>query len=131
MEMTQEVAFKKFTETNPDVKINKRKFDSLRPVQVRRITMSSRIVCCCTYCENVQLQVQTLKSVTRQNLSTSRDVLDSILCPKTGTYNLVACLKRQCENCGTKQLREELKTVPADKSVKGKNGKKTNFSFGC
>lgn len=49
MEMTQDAAYQKFKEENPTVKIKKRKFDTLKPIQERKTNISNRKVCCCTY----------------------------------------------------------------------------------
>ncbi|KAL4231797.1 hypothetical protein ACF0H5_009373 [Mactra antiquata] len=63
MEMTHEKAYKLLKSSHPDIKIGKRKFDSLRPIQVRRASISSMIVYCCTYCENIRLKVQAFNRV--------------------------------------------------------------------
>lgn len=91
--MTQEAAFKKFKEINPDMKIGQRKFDQLKPMHVRRMKISNRIVCCCTHCENIRLKVQTLNSFVREKDSqTSASITDSTLCDKNGPYHNAACV---------------------------------------
>ena len=106
MEMSQEEAFKKFKEENPAVKVSKRKFDSLKPAHVRRISTANRIVCCCTYCENIRLKVQTLNKLPNQNHRSTADILDETLCPKSDNFHQFKCINRECDSCGTQKLRE-------------------------
>jgi hypothetical protein len=105
IEVTPSEAFTKFQENNPDVKIGKTKFDSLKPHQVRKTNISNISVCCCIYCENVRHKLQIFNRVTEDQQSmTSPKLLYSTMCDKTGPYHAHKCIHRQCENCGTRLL---------------------------
>ena len=128
MEMTQNEAYEKFKAKNPGVKIGQRKFDSLRPQQVRKSKLANRIVCCCTYCENVRLKLQTLNKIIKDQPSVSTtNIVDSTLCDKVGLHHPHKCIQRQCDNCGTNQLREkyvDILQTEGNREVTWKEGQK-------
>lgn len=97
MEMTQNEAYCKFKEQNPNVKIGQRKFDLLKPAQVKQNKTSNRMVCCCTYCENVRLKTQALNQFTSKPYRSTTDILEATLCRKDGQFHNKECLHRQCE----------------------------------
>ena len=56
-------AFKQFKTENPEMKIGKSKFASLRPRHVLPVSDKDHNVCCCTYHENFEMVLNGIRKV--------------------------------------------------------------------
>ena len=83
-----------FKEENPDLKIGKSKFISLRPQNILPITDKNHNQCCCIYHENFSLLFQSLKKINNDILS-DREFLALCVCSKES----LKCHKRECKKC--------------------------------
>ena len=93
--------FKQSTKIN----VGRSKFHMLRPRNV--LTMDSHTFnsCLCEYCVNLELLLDALKSRSIK-LGTKFDAVNMTMCPKSGDYFNLECIKRKCDNCGVKKLQE-------------------------
>ncbi len=85
--VTQQEGLKAFHEKHPEIKIGQRKFDYLRPNQCQRMKSTHRIVCCCTYCENVVFKSKCFNKFMADNdhkdiIMNSRELLEATMCAK-------------------------------------------------
>ena len=77
--------------------------------------------CLCEQCENVRLKVSALDKRLQKDgceaytckLRDAKNTVNMTLCTKQegSSFHALACIKRQCKNCGEKILREHLKPV--------------------
>ena len=69
MELTLDKAYNIFKVENTDVKIKLSLFKSLRPKNVRLAAQAQRLVCCCTYHQNVEYLRKAIHRIMHLNAS--------------------------------------------------------------
>ena len=106
MTMTLEEAHKLYKTRNPSHKIGLTSFSKLKPVNVKKVSETSRRYCLCQICCNIALKVETLTTVKRA--AKERGMTEDIQIDKKSLSNVtfynyksepsVKCLTRNCEN---------------------------------
>ena len=72
-------AYNLFKKENEHIKIGKSKFFQLRPPNVFSVTDKDHIKCCCIYCENYKLLIQSIQN-TLPKLPSYKDTISSAIC---------------------------------------------------
>jgi hypothetical protein len=111
MTMTIEEAHKLYKTRNLSYKIGLTSFSKLKPVNVKKVSETSRRSRLCQICCNIVLKVEVLTTVKRA--AKERGIPEDIQIDKSLSnvtfYNYksepsVKCLTRNCENCGNEGL---------------------------
>ncbi|GFR80390.1 (S)-beta-bisabolene synthase [Elysia marginata] len=86
-------AYQQFKKENPDVKIGKSLFASLRPSHILPVSDKDHNVCCCKYHENLELLGQGLKTLIPA-LPDTKTLLNMTVCdPDNVEFNLGDCAR--------------------------------------
>ncbi|XP_052806603.1 uncharacterized protein LOC128235851 [Mya arenaria] len=119
MTMTLEEAHKLYKTRNPNHKIGLTSFSKLKPVNVKKVSETSRRSCLCQTCCNVALKVEaltTLKRVVKETDMTEdikidkKSLSDATFCSYEQEPSL-KCVSRNCEKCGVQGLQKYLATM--------------------
>lgn len=102
MIMTLTEAFAYFKESNPECKVAKTKFCSLKPFHVDLVRQMKQIGCLCKKCENMKLLFAALKPLMSEKFNSLEDLVESFSCG--GRCNGSAC--DIC--CGNSYIVQEL-----------------------
>ena len=109
---TVDEVHKSFLEENPDLKIGRAKFSSLRPKCVCLQNKAKLQQCLCEYCTNIDLKLKAInQEVVKHKTNTIKNryhLCDLTLCPKDGPYAPLKCIDRLCPNCGVKGIQKFL-----------------------
>lgn len=118
LEKTQTEAFLEFQALHPQIKIKRRKFESLKPFFVKPATERDRKSCLCR--KHIEIKIvfgdcmKFHKAVLRENdrdgvsvLASVTEAVELTLCPKgeEAPHHKLACLEQQCERCGVPLMR--------------------------
>ena len=101
MELSPLKAFHQFKTEHPEFKVGKSTSQLLRPKNIRLKAAAKRLVCCCTYHQNIDYLRKTITRVLKFNkensdLFTSNENLCSfVLCDN----NSMLCINQKCEDC--------------------------------
>ena len=107
LEKTLNNCFTTFLQENPNIKISRRKFESLRPKNVRLRKYATRMVCCCTLHTNVDYARQAVLRLGKYNDNFDSSCFESneLLCEHfICSNNDIECLLRKCVKCNTKKI---------------------------
>lgn len=124
MTMTLEEAHKLYKTRNLSYKIGLTSFSKLKPVNVKKVSETSRRSRLCQICCNIVLKVEVLTTVKRA--AKERGIPEDIQIDKSLSnvtfYNYksepsVKCLTRNCENCGNEGLRKDLEPLDTTDAV--------------
>ena len=112
MERSIDSAYSLFVSENPDIKLSRSVFASLRPRNVMPSTSSRKRDCLCEYCANMDLKLEALRLFATKKKIEGITIKDRFelsrltLCLKgaNGEYKRT-CLERTCNNCGTNAIK--------------------------
>ena len=116
LEKTQTEVYCEFKESNPDIKIGQRSFETIKPFFVKPIRPKDKTTCCCRYhvefghdfCKCMQVRSDLHKSKNDVELKTkfpvfehSSDMIEQTLCEKNDQerWHKKVCLDRECNRC--------------------------------
>ncbi|XP_068689864.1 uncharacterized protein [Montipora foliosa] len=128
LEVTQTEAFQKFQKEHPNVKIKQRKFESLKPFFVKGAKERDRQTCMCRQhvevqmvfkdCMKVRSHIVEKEGVDTTIYSSLAEIISVTLCPVEAEKELhnLACLKRECTECGVNLF----SLLPQEQSSEGK-----------
>ncbi|KAK2548197.1 hypothetical protein P5673_031662 [Acropora cervicornis] len=97
-------AYELFKKEEPDLKIGRSKFASLRPRQVIPMSLHDQEVCMCKYHENINMILDGLKNILPEVPKYTEDLLIQTVC----SLNQAKCIERECQACGTAKPLDEL-----------------------
>ena len=97
-------AYELFKKEEPDLKIGRSKFASLRPRQVMPMSLHDQEVCMCKYHENINMILDGLKNILPEVPKYSEDLLVQTVC----SLNQAECMDRECQACGIAKPLNEL-----------------------
>ena len=97
-------AYELFKKEEPDLKIGRSKFASLRPRQVIPMSLHDQEVCMCKYHENINMILDGLKNILPEVPKYSEDLLIQTVC----SLNQAKCMDRECQACGIAKPLDEL-----------------------
>ena len=97
-------AYELFKKEEPDLKIGRSKFASLRPRQVMPMSLHDQEVCMCKYHENINMILDGLKNILPEVPKYSEDLLIQTVC----SLNQAKCMDRECQACGIAKPLDEL-----------------------
>ena len=97
-------AYELFKKEEPDLKIGRSKFASLRPRQVMPMSLHDQEVCMCKYHENINMILDGLKNILPEVPKYSEDLLIQTVC----SFNQAKCMDRECQACGIAKPLDEL-----------------------
>lgn len=117
MTMTLEEAYKEYKLRNPGRKIGLTSFSKLKPVNVKKVSETSRRSCLCQKCCNVALKVEALTTIKKamkekgglDEISIEKKSLSDATFCEYETNPAIKCLRRECQQCGVKFLQNYLK----------------------
>ena len=128
LEQTQTDAFREFQQMHPEVKIQQRKFESLKPFFVKQAKERDRKSCLRRKHVEMQIVFNACMKFQRGVLNKSgqddsllmkyvTEASEKTLCPKPdgSTYHSIECLERTCADCGI----DKLVLLPEEISVEG------------
>jgi len=86
-----------FRREHENIQIGVSKFCELRPKQVKLVNSKSQLVCCCPYCENIQLAFNSVTWSTEEdhNPKNLSELVTLVVCNPL----LPECMKRRCNKC--------------------------------
>ena len=105
MSMTMGDAFVLYKKMYPADKIGQTAFPKLRPVQVRKVSETSRRTCLCQICCNATLKSEALKTFASKVkpeesvLTSKQEIINITLCSYDNDLPRSACLNRTCAEC--------------------------------
>ena len=133
LELTQTEAFQKFQTEHPEVKFKQRKFESLKPFFVKGAKERDRQTCMCPQhveaqmvfkdCMKVRSQLTEKEGVQDSTIYSSlAEIISQTLCPLEGEnmFHNIACLKRECSECGVNKFDVLPQESSSDENVKWK-----------
>ena len=100
MEKTLKEAYSQFQKENPQIKVGKTSFIKLRPKNVRMKSSAKRLVCGCTYHQNIEYIRKTVSRVLNVNKDNS-ECFDSNenLCRFILCNDKKICINQKCSKC--------------------------------
>ena len=128
LEKTQTEVYLEFQPLYPDVKINQRKFESLKPFFVKQAKERDRRSCLCR--KHVETKIvfdacmKFCKAIAKETddneypvLKTLTEATDKTLCPKQEgkPFHNIECVQRECDSCGVNAL----PLLPEETSAQG------------
>jgi hypothetical protein len=119
MTMTLEEAHKLYKVRNPDHKIGLSSFSKLKPVNVKKVSETSRRSCLCQVCCNMALKVEALTTMKRAakeqgmpgDIQIDKKSLSDVTFCSYQNQPSVKCVRRNCEKCGVELLRKYLQPI--------------------
>lgn len=118
MTMTLADAHSVYQKLYPDDRIGLTSFTKLRPLQVKKVSETSRRTCLCQACCNAALKAEALKKFCAELhakpevLTAKQAVVDATIC-EYDEHPKAACLKRECKDCGPCRLFERYAGIVA------------------
>ena len=114
-----QVIYTQFKEKHPKINLSMSSFFSLRPKHIKTMAAQKLRGCLCDYCENVSLKLHAINNLCVKHSLPHCKVKNSFvassmtLCQKEGTFHKLACIKRQCTECGPHTITNHLMHLSA------------------
>jgi hypothetical protein len=117
LKYTTKQLYKLFTASHGSV-LKLSKFQALRPSHVKLRNQTPLMQCVCITCENISLQLESLRGMIRNSKLSNIHVWNkSSLCDPGSMEGFpdIQCVNRKCTRCGVKGLSNELKMQDPEK----------------
>ena len=101
MELTLHQSYTKFCTIHPELKVDRRSFEKLRPRYVRLKRCAQRLVCACFYHFNIDYLRKSLAKVLKLNdipcdfLDSNENMVNYLLCDQSS----ILCILGRCSSC--------------------------------
>lgn len=144
LERTQTEIFLQFKQDYPETKMEQRAFEKCKPYFVRPAANKDKATCCCRTHVETRSLFKTCMQYRKKVASHQRnrndnpktydslsDLVDATLCPRSANthQNKLACLNRECSECGVSKLQFPEETNIGPETVNWERYEYTNVKI--